>query len=345
MTDKKHFKFTKGRIAAIITAVVVFLLILALIIINIFIPIRYLSAYFVEEEEREDGVLAVTFIDVGYGDSTLCELPDGKVLLIDGGDGSHQSMLAILRKLNERGVDKIDYLVCTSVLSEYCGGLAEIIQFKEVEHIFMPAVSNSDITEAFSQFVDEAENSEAEISYCQFGEGATGEDYFFTFLSPSSPDDPLGYYSALNSSATDENILNASAVLWLEYAGRSFAFTSSAGRQALEDIVDSYEITVAAGDKFAPIGNYSVNLEGCDVVSVPGHGREECSSAVWYETLSPSLAVISVGENFSGYPSAQALADIGSVVDTPLLTSEHGNITVTVNSNGVINTTFSEEEE
>lgn len=342
MTSKNN-RLTKGRIIAIITAAVVCVLVLTLIIINIFIPIKYLSAYFVVEEEREEGVLTVTFIDVGYGDCILCELPDGKILLIDGGDGSHQSTLAILRKLNERGVDKIDYLVCTSVLTEYCGGLAEIIEYKEVGQIFMPEISDSltDITEAYAEFVEAAENSDAEISYCSYGNGAVGEDYFFTFLSPSSADDPMGYYAALNSSPTDENILNASAVIWLEYAGRSFAFTSSAGKDALEDIVDSYNMMTEAGDKYGAIGDYSVVLSDCDVVSVPGHGREECSSAIWYEALSPSVAVISVGENYSGYPSTQALADIGSVAET-LLTMEHGDISITVDKNGNLNIIYEE---
>lgn len=343
MTSKNN-RLTKGRIIAIITAAVVCVLVLTLIIINIFIPIKYLSAYFVVEEEREEGVLTVTFIDVGYGDCTLCELPDGKILLIDGGDGSHQSTLAILRKLNERGVDKIDYLVCTSVLTEYCGGLAEIIEYKEVGQIFMPEISESltDITEAYAEFVEAAENSDAEISYCSYGNGAVGEDYFFTFLSPSSADDPMGYYAALNSSPTDENILNASAVIWLEYAGRSFAFTSSAGKDALEDIVASYNMMTEAGDKYGTIGDYSVVLSDCDVVSVPGHGREECSSAKWYEALSPSVAVISVGENYSGYPSTQALADIGSVAEETLLTMEHGDISITVDKNGNLNIIYEE---
>ena len=127
MTDKKKMEFSRGRVAAIITAAVVGLLVIVLIVINIFIPIKYLSAYFVGKDEREEDTLRVTFIDVGYGDSTLCEFPDGKVMLIDGGDGSYANNLAILTVLNERGVDTIDYLVCTSVLGEYCGGLDEVI--------------------------------------------------------------------------------------------------------------------------------------------------------------------------------------------------------------------------
>ena len=45
-------ELSRGRVAAIITAAVVGLLVIVLIVINIFIPIKYLSAYFVGKDER-----------------------------------------------------------------------------------------------------------------------------------------------------------------------------------------------------------------------------------------------------------------------------------------------------
>ncbi len=333
-SGKAKTKLSKGLIAAAATAAVICVLFAALAITNVFVPVKYLTAYLVARQEREEGVLTVTFLDVGYGDCTLCELPDGKTLLIDGGDGSYPNNLAILRKLNSRGIDKIDYLVCSSVLGEYCGGIAEIVKYKEVGTVFMPAVNNTYITQAYSSAADALQNCGASLLTSQYGAGASGEDYFFTFLSPSPPENPSGYYAALNSSATQVNMLNASAILWLEYAGTSFAFTSSAGGEALSAAVEDYKIITASGGSYAPVGDFCVRLEDCDVVSVPGHGRQECTSASWYDMLKPSLAVISVGENYSGYPSAQALADIGSAVSSPLLTSVHGDITVKVTAQG-----------
>ena len=79
---KRHKKLTKARVAAIISSAVVIALFVSLVITNIFIPVKYITAYMVAAGQRQKGVLTVTFIDVGYGDCTLCELPDGKVLLI-----------------------------------------------------------------------------------------------------------------------------------------------------------------------------------------------------------------------------------------------------------------------
>ena len=334
MKAKRHKKLTKARVAAIISSAVVIALFVSLVITNIFIPVKYITAYMVAAGQRQKGVLTVTFIDVGYGDCTLCELPDGKVLLIDGGDGSYPNNLAVLSKLNSRGIDRIDYLFCTSVLGEYCGGLPEIMRYKSVGKIFMPALKNTYITEEYRAFASAAEQSGAEIAYSCFGQGERGEDYFFTVLSPSSPQNPQGFYARLDSSATAENMLNASAVIWLEYAGASFAFTSSAGSEALGQIVTNYEAVTSTGGEYAPMGE-GIDITHCSVASVPGHGSGECTNARWYDLINPSSAVISVGETYSGYPSAQALADVGSCA-SPVLTSVHGDITFTVTAEGVI---------
>ncbi len=334
MNAKTKKKLTKRRIAAIITAAVVCLLVSAVLILNVFIPVKYLTAWLVSSEERGEGVLTVTFLDVGYGDCTLCELPDGKILLIDGGDGSYANNLAVLRKLNTRGIDKIDYLVCTAVFGDYCGGLSEVMKYKEVGKIFMPAVNNSYITDSYYGFVSAVQESGAEIECCAYGNGAAEEEYFFVFLSPSQPENPNGYYAALNESATAENMRNASAVIWLEYAGTSFAFTSSAGAEALNSIVANYSLLAEAGDEYAAIGGNSVDLTECDVVSVAGHGSEECTSSGWYDLLKPSIAVVSVGDNYSDCPSAQALTDAGNVASATVLTSVHGDITFTVTRSG-----------
>lgn len=330
---KSKGRLGKGRIAAAIVAAVVCLIFAALAVTNAFVPVVYLSAYMVAAQPGERGVLTVTFLDVGYGDCTLCELPDGKILLIDGGDGSYPNNLAILRKLNSRGIDCIDYLVCSSPLGEYCGGLVEIVRYKQVKNVFMPAIENEHVTPAYAGAAQALRDCGAEVEISRYGAGACGEDYFFTFLSPSAPEDPAGHYSALDGSVTEENIFNVSAILWLEYAGTSFAFASSAGGAALSSVVDDYKLTTAAGDRYAPVGKFSVELTSCDVVSVPGHGREECTSAKWYAALTPDVAVISVGENYSGYPSPQAVADIGSSARA-MLTSHSGDIAVKVTERG-----------
>lgn len=336
MGADKRKKLTKGKLAAIISAAAVLVIFVSLLVTNIFIPVKYLTAYMVVAEDREKGVLTVTYADVGYGDAILIELPDGKVALIDGGDGSYGNTLSLLRLLNSRGADRIDYLICSSVRAEHCGGLAEIIKYKTVGAVYAPFVNNTYITEEYRNFYSEATKKGVNMLVSQYGEGIYSNEYgyFLTFLSPGLSENPEGFYAALNQSATEKNILNASAVIWLSYAGTDFVFTSSAGREALQTILNDYAMMTAVGDKYAPIGGYSVNLGDCDVVQVAGHGSSLCTCAEWYEILSPSAAVLSVGSNYSDCPSAQALSDVCRQVKEPLITQDRGNITIRVTNDG-----------
>ncbi len=337
MTKDKRKKISRARLWTAVSVGLVALLVLALVILNIFVPVKYLTAYLVPRARAEEGVLRVTFVDVGYGDCTICELPDGKVMLIDGGDGAYPNTLSVLTALNERNIDRIDYLVCSSVLGEYCGGLAEVLKYKEVGKVFMPAVKNTYITSSYASFIKALGGSDAERVISCYGGGVSGEGYFMTFLSPSSPDNPEGEYAELDSSAQEANILNVSAVMWLEYAGVAFALSSSAGRDVLKKVADNYKLLSSLGDKFAASGGNEVKLEECTFVTASGHGREECSSPDWYDALSADYAIISVGENYSDCPSAQAIADIGNTVSALMTTQTRGNITVTVTADGKYN--------
>ncbi|MGN1104266.1 MAG: hypothetical protein ACI4QI_05255, partial [Candidatus Coproplasma sp.] len=115
MNDKRRKrKLSPSAIVAIVISATVAVLVVAMLVINAFFPIRYFSAYTVRSDKNEQGQLKVTYIDVGFGDSTLIELPDGKTALIDGGDGSYPNQLKLIKTLNSHGIDYVDYLICTS---------------------------------------------------------------------------------------------------------------------------------------------------------------------------------------------------------------------------------------
>ena len=181
-----RIKLRKSVVTLIVTAAVLISLIIALLITNLFVPVKYLSAYTVKPHTNERGTMRVNYIDVGFGDCTLIELPDGKNVLIDGGDGAYSNTLHILKYLNGRGVDKIDWLICTSVKSEHCGGLAEIVKYKDVGYAYIPYCRNARITGEYNSFKAALERKKVRYSYACVGEGIEGGDYFLTFLSPTN---------------------------------------------------------------------------------------------------------------------------------------------------------------
>jgi competence protein ComEC len=84
-------------------------------------------------------VLQVAFLDVGQGDSALITFPDGKTMLIDGGETSEG--VALVGKLRRLGVQQIDWLVATHPHSDHIGGLIQVLKafpVAEVWDIGMP---------------------------------------------------------------------------------------------------------------------------------------------------------------------------------------------------------------
>lgn len=328
---KSKRKLSKRVIAIIVTVAVTVVAIASLLITNAFIPVRYLSAYCVSVDENEEGILRVSFIDVGFGDCTLIELPDGKVVLIDGGDGAYANNLSVLRFLNSRGINEIDYLICTSVLDEHCGGLYDILKYKSVGKVFMPYCKNTRVTEEYHAFVTKAEEMKIPCSVACVGEGiSSGEyGYFLTFLSPTNYLSPMSEYADLNSKANAESMQNASVVTYLNCNGRSFVFTSDARSTALKRMTEEFLVCEQLSQPYCSFGGNTVNLREVSFVTAPAHAGKDNTYAPWYDLIKPEQTVISVGKNFADYPSLMALSDICNYCQ-PLYTSHDGNVTFIV---------------
>lgn len=324
-------KLTKPVIAAIVTAAICFAITAALLITDIFVPVRYLTAYFVRADGNREGTLRVSFIDAGFGDCTLVELPDGKTMLIDSGDGAYPNTLHVMRFLNSRGVDRLDYLVCTSVKDEHCGGFAEILKYKEVGYAFVPYCLNERITEGYRAFVSALKERGVEYGYAEVGEGIYDDSYgyYFTFLAPSNYRSDQSAYNGLNSSPDSEKIDAASAVSYLAYGETAFAFTSDIRADGLKDIIARYRASEDLNQPFCEIGGRPVKLEDIDIVTAAGHAGKNNTYAPWYGLIEPEQTVISVGKSYADYPSDEALSDICNYCQ-PYYTLYDGDITVTV---------------
>lgn len=152
-------RLSKKTVAAIVSIACAAVLICALLIVNVFYPLRYFTAFIAQREEYPEGELNMCVLDVGQADCAIVTLPNGKTLLIDGGDGTYRNNLKILTELNRRCSLRIDYIVCTSVKDEHCGGLGEIIRNSSVGAIFYPYCTNRHITESFGDFISAANES------------------------------------------------------------------------------------------------------------------------------------------------------------------------------------------
>lgn len=319
-----------NKIVKIVLVLILFAFIVALGITNIFVPVIYLSAYVhVKEDKNPLEQLRVRYLDVGYGDCSLIELPDGKTLLIDGGTGTYGNVYNLLDTLNKSGIKTIDYLVCTSVKSEHCGAFAQILKYKTVGTAYVPDVTNVYITDEYAAFYKQLVKSGAHIEIAENGKGVycSKHDYFFAFLSPQVSAYYNSEYNIMNASPTAANINNASAVVWLEYEGRGFMFLSDAGAQAQQKIADELYL-----EGKILIDGKSLSFSKCSVLKAANHCANGYTQPYLYDLISPEAAIISVGKNAQSSPSITEISNLQLYVEQKIYRTDlHGTITVTVN--------------
>ncbi|MGN1104438.1 MAG: hypothetical protein ACI4QI_06120 [Candidatus Coproplasma sp.] len=145
----------------------------------------------------------------------------------------------------------------------------------------------------------------------------------------------MSEYTLLNTNPDKENIDNASAIGWLECYNTRFVFCSDVRSGALERVIADYNLHKEEGTAYCPYNGNSVLLEGCDVATVPAHGGENNACAEWFSLIKPQHAVVSVGLNYGGYPSAIALSNPTGVGAEVCLTSESGNVEFCVTKQGM----------
>ena len=76
------------------------------------------------EEERRSNRFVVSFLDVGQGDATLFQTPEGVAVLIDGGPPG----AGVPSRLRRAGVRSLDAVVLTHPQEDHQGGLEEVIR-------------------------------------------------------------------------------------------------------------------------------------------------------------------------------------------------------------------------
>ena len=215
--------------------------------------------------------LYVHYIDVGQGDSELI-CCGGEYMLIDAGEPSASD--TVVDYLNDHGIEKLDYVVCSHGHADHCGGLDAVVENFEVGTVFTSPYPGD--TSSYEIFSDAVEAKGLSMTVPELGESYTLGEAKFEFIGP------LEQYDNLNDD---------SLVMRLEYGDTSFLFTGDMTSKAERDLLED-----------------GANVK-CDVLKVGHHGSSGSSSYRFLYEAEPKIAVISCeAGNSYGHPHEEALS-------------------------------------
>lgn len=244
--------------------------------------------------------LKVSFIDVGYGESILIQDETGFDVLIDG--GSPLGGTKVVDYLQEQGVDEIDVMVATHAHKDHIGGLTEILQETDIPvHQILYNGRSSD-TETWTNFDEAVRDRGLTLSTAHYPMTYTWGTSTAYVLNPAP--------NLVEANQVDD-VQNAKSVaILLDHAEVEFLLTGDIG----------------ASGELALISR--ANSISAEILKVSHHGSEDSSNAAFLAAVSPTEAIISVGDNPSGYPHEETLDRLQSVGARIWRTDQSGTIVV-----------------
>lgn len=255
--------------------------------------------------------LRVTVLDVGQGDATLIEFPDGASLLVDGGTGGARDSGAwtILPALHALRVARLDAVALTHAHDDHLGGLISVIGTARVGRVFDTGFGPVEgVTARFREACFTAGHPP-----CLVAAGDTlmsGADYRVVALWPPPP------VPADNRERPANEVNNLSLVLLVEWRGHRIVLAGDAEREAEAALVgESARAGSGAAGGSTPGRSPGAGIPlplpagGVEYLKAGHHGSRTSSSEIWLERLRPGIASVSVGAgNRFRHPSREVMA-------------------------------------
>lgn len=248
-----------------------------------------------------NGILQISYLDVGQGDSAYIKVNDFDIL-IDAGPRSDSDKL--MEQLKEKNIDDFEIVIATHPHEDHIGGMTKVFEEYDVESFYMPKATST--TKTFENMINAVKNEGLKVQVIKegtsfdLGEGAKIE-----------------VYSPIQDSY--DNLNNYSPIMKLIYGNNTFIFTGDAEKEVEKEVLEKY----------------SNNLNA-DVIKFGHHGSSTSSSEEFIEAISPRYGIISCGvDNSYGHPHRETLDVINKMDIKTYRTDKQGEITIISDGNEI----------
>lgn len=249
---------------------------------------------------RGDGLLHVSFLDVGQGDSAVIQTPSGKVIVIDTGGignapGDDMGRHVVAPFLRHEGIGRIDTLILTHPHADHIGGANTLLTAFDTR--LLMDNGQTDPSPLVAQYMATAQRSHVPYRAAQRGQNLDcGDGVSLDILAPTS----------LETRGTANN---ASVVVRLRYGRTAFLLTGD-----------------AEADEEADMVRDGLPLD-CDVLKAGHHGSDTSSTPGFLARAHPHWAVLSLGaHNLYGHPHAAVVARLYASGIQALRTDQTGAV-------------------
>ena len=233
--------------------------------------------------------MKILFIDIGYGDAILIELPDGEKVLIDAGSAQHAGRL--VKYLTDHKIKNIQTAVVTHPHENHFGGFLSLVKECVIGKFYV----NGDDQRAergYDGLIKEITRKQIPVAALKEGDELVlaGGEVRFLVLHPS---------------ALEGEINENAVVFWVTFNETSFLLTSDIQQPQQEAILARYP-----------------QVKSADIIQVPHHGGR-ISDRFAESFRDDALLIVSTGTNEYGKPFVEELDKLkGKVLRTDL----HGSI-------------------
>ena len=244
--------------------------------------------------------MEVHFINVGQGDSTYIEMPDGTDILIDAGKSNAGDTVVNYLRSQEKNME-IDYLIATHPDADHIGGMQDVFKDLKIKSFYYPLDAPHN-TKTWKNVLSLAKSEKCSINDAKTGTKFVKGGAEIKFVHPTND------YSDNNED---------SVVALLDYNNTEVLLTGDAESITEQDMINQNK------------------LVDVDVLKVGHHGSDTSTTQAFLNKVKPEYSVISVGKNSYGHPKASVLNRLKSIGSKIFRTDINGNVVLKTNGSNI----------